>query len=76
MATIPSTIAEFNKDAAKFMTITGDKRHTQEQVAGAFKCMTLRYLGLGSITPEQLDACAMTLQIMTQGAIARGWDIT
>ena len=75
MATIPSTIAEFRRDCVKFMGIMGDKRHTQEQVAGAHRCLTLRYLGLQDVTQPEVESCALHLRIATEGAHARGWEL-
>lgn len=75
MTTIPSTVAEFNKDIAKFMTVIGDKSNSQEKVAAAHKCMTLRYLGLQTVSQEELETCAMFLEIATSGATARGWNL-
>jgi hypothetical protein len=73
MATIPSTVAEFNADVVKFMDISSNKNNTQEKVKASHKCVTLRYLGLVNITEEQLNTCAMHLTIVTEGATARGW---
>jgi hypothetical protein len=75
MATIPSTKKEFNKDIGKFMVIMGDKSHTQEQVALAFRAVTLRYLGLYDVSKADLEECAMVLEITTEGARRRGWEL-
>jgi len=76
MSTIPSTKEEFMKDCAKFTRVMGDKRHTQAQVSGAHKALTLRYLGLTPDTPsEDVELCAMHLKIATEGAMARGWEL-
>lgn len=76
MSTIPSTKEEFMKDCAKFTRIMGDKSHTQVQVAGAHKALTLRYLGLIDPTADELELCAMHLKIATEGAMARGWELS
>ena len=76
MATIPSTKAEFNRDFAKFHAAIGDTSHTPEQIKGGFKALTLRYLGLYDVTSEELEACATALEIATNGATARGWDLS
>jgi hypothetical protein len=73
MATIPSTIKEFNTDLSKFMIVMGDTSYTQRQVSLAFKAVTLRYLGLRDVSAAELEDCAMVLTIATNGAIARGW---
>jgi hypothetical protein len=75
MATIPSTIAEFNKDLSKFMVIMGDTSYTQEQVALAFRAVTLRYIGLHGVSAAELENCAMVFKIATDGARQRGWDL-
>lgn len=75
MATIPSTIEEFNADVAKFMEVMGVKTNSQEKVKAAHKRVTLRYLGLKDVTDEQANTAAMHLEVATQGAIARGWDL-
>lgn len=75
MSTIPSTLEEFNKDLSKFMTITGDMSHTQEQVTGAFRAVTLRYLGLYDVTSEELENAASLLTVVSDGALARGWNL-
>ena len=73
MATIPSTVAEFNADVAKFMVVMGDKSNSQEKVAAAHRCVTLRYLGLTGASNDEIETCAMHLKIVTDGAHARGW---
>jgi hypothetical protein len=75
MATIPSTIKEFNKDLSKFMVIMGDKSYTQEQVSLAFRAVTLRYLGLYDVSKAELEDCAMVFKIATEGARRRGWEL-
>lgn len=75
MATIPSTIAEFNKDLSKFMIIMGDTSYTQEQVSLAFRAVTLRYLGLYDVSGAELETCAMMFQIAMDGARQRGWEL-
>ena len=75
MSTIPSTIAEFNKDFSKFHAAIGNKSHTQEQIAGGHKALTLRYLGLKDCTDSELEHAAMVLEIATDGALARGWNL-
>lgn len=73
MATIPSTLSEFYKDVSKFMEITGFKNTPVDTVQGAFKCMTLRYLGLTKVTDNERESAAMVLQVAIEGATARGW---
>jgi hypothetical protein len=75
MATIPSTIKEFNTDLSKFMIIMGDTSYTQEQVSLAFRAVTLRYLGLRDVSAAELEDCAMVLTIATNGARQRGWTL-
>jgi hypothetical protein len=75
MATIPSTVAEFNADVVKFMDVSGNKSNSQEKVKAAHKCVTLRYLGLSGVSDDELETCAMHLQIVTEGATRRGWDL-
>lgn len=74
MATIISTPEEFNRDFCKFYAAIGDKSHTQEQIAGAYKALTLRYLGLVGDT-EDIERCAGFLEIAIKGAVARGWSL-
>lgn len=75
MTTITSTKAEFDRDFCKFHAAIGVKSHSQKQIAGGHKALTLRYLGLSDVTDDELDHCAMILQIATRGAIARGWNL-
>ncbi len=75
MATIPSTVTEFNEDFVKFHHHIGNKNHTNEQIEGAFKALSLRYLGLKDATDDEIEACAIALKVAHQGAIARGWII-
>jgi hypothetical protein len=74
MSTIPSTQAEFNKDWRTFHAAIGDRSHSQDQIAGGHKALTLRYLGLTG-TKDQIEHCAMLLEIATSGAVARGWSL-
>jgi hypothetical protein len=75
MATIPSTKKEFNKDLSKFTVIMGDTSYTQEQVALAFRAVTLRYIGLYDVSTAELETCAMMFQIAMDGARQRGWEL-
>lgn len=75
MATIPSTVEEFNKDCAKFIRLQGNKSYSQEAIRGAYKALNLRYLGLTGATDEEVGKCAMFLKIATNGALARGWEL-
>lgn len=75
MPTIPSTLTEFREDCAKFHRIIGNKRMSQDNVAGAHKALTLRYLGLHGVSDDEVEQCAMYLKIATSGALARGWHL-
>lgn len=71
-ATFPTTPDEFMKECGKFFTRIGDKSHTQEQIQGAFRALTLQYLGLSDDPDER---CADMFMVMTDNAIARGWEL-
>lgn len=75
MPTVPSTLAEFRKDYAKFYRVMGDKSMSQANVAGAHKALTLRYLGLRDVSHDEIEQCAIQLEIATSGALARGWHL-
>lgn len=73
MATIPSTKSELYADITKFLEYIGNTKYTQEQISGAHRTLNLRYLGLVDVDDEELETCAMFLQIATKEATARGW---
>lgn len=75
MATIPSTPDDFRKDLSKFIQITGVKTTPPEAIKGAYRAITLRYLGLTDATKEDIETCAMLWKIAVDGAVARGWEL-
>lgn len=76
MSTIEGTVAEFNKDFCTFQEAIGDKRNSNESIRQGFKVLGLRYLGLTGATPDEVERCAMTLNMAASGALMRGWDIS
>lgn len=70
-----TTVKDFNKAFCKFHEAIGNKHHTNDQIKGGFKALTLCYLNLNA-SREEVEQCASTLQIAIQGAEARGWNLT
>jgi hypothetical protein len=75
MSTFPCSVKEFNAQFCNFQKISGDKTKTQDQVALAYKCLALHYLGVQNATEKEIEACAMYLEIASVGAYARGWHL-
>jgi len=74
MATINMTVTEFNRACRQFLSHTGDSRHTQEQIHGAYRALALGYLGLKG-TDEEIETAAFIFDVMTKEARARGWNL-
>lgn len=72
MTTIACDVPTFNRRAARFHTLIGDKRNKPETIQGAWRGLALSYLGLKG-TESEIETAASFLQIMEQGATARGW---
>lgn len=75
MSTLKCTLSEFNQAFVQFHKEIGNKNNSQASIANMHKCLTLMYFGLEDVTEEEVERCAVTLQVATHGAVYRGWDL-
>lgn len=75
MATFPCSIEEFNIAFCAFNAAIGNKSNTQEGIANMYKGLQLHYLGLQNVTDEEIERCAVILEVATREATYRGWSI-
>ena len=75
MSTIVCTRQEFNKIYCEFQKISGSTNSTQDEVALAFRCLVLHYLGCVFENDDQMNFAASTLQGAMHGALRRGWHL-
>lgn len=75
MPTFPCTVKEFNRQYMEFRKAMIDSKSTQDEVALAYKCLVLHYLGLPTENYEELDGCAIVLQSASMEAFRRGWHL-
>lgn len=64
-----------NRAFGRFLSEIGNKNHSQESIKNLYKGLVLHYLGLQNPTDEMIEKYSMLLEVATQGAIARGWDL-
>lgn len=75
MATFDCTKEEFNAGVCQFIQAAGDKSNTQRGIANMHKGLVLLYLGMSDVTDAEVETAAIFLEVATNGAIARGWDL-
>lgn len=75
MSTIVCTRQEFNAIYCDFQKIAGSTNSTQDEVALAFRCLVLHYLGCKFDNDDQMYFAAGALENAMHGAIRRGWHL-